>query len=226
MVESFDLDVAGSLVALDGDTPVGLANLGLRGERSWLGGIGVVSSHRRGGIGEQLTRALMDSARERGATKMLLEVITENAPAIALYEKLGFEHVRELEVLSLPEASGGGGAEEVPLEVAQALIGARREEPEPWQREDETIAHLIARDPAPQALVAGDAAAIYRMSGPAVSLVQAAGGDTGLGGIITELRALGPVSAVNYPARGAVSAVMREEGGEVTLRQHEMVAAL
>ena len=70
----------------------------------------------------------MDSARERGATEMLLEVITENAPAIALYEKLGFEHVRELEVLSLPEAAGGGGAEEAPLDVAQALIAARRED--------------------------------------------------------------------------------------------------
>ena len=168
----------------------------------------------------------MDSARERGATEMLLEVITENAPAIALYEKLGFEHVRELEVLSLPEAAGGGGAEEVPLDVAQALIAARREEPEPWQREDETLAHLLGREPAPQALVAGDAAAIYRMSGPTASLVQAAGGDTGLHGIIAALRALGPVSAVNYPAGGAVSTVMREAGAEVPLRQYEMVAAL
>jgi GNAT superfamily N-acetyltransferase len=226
MADVLDFDLACSRVALDGDTPVGLANLGLRGPRTWLGGIGVTPPARRRGIGEQLTRALMDSARERGATQMLLEVITENAPAIALYEKLGFEHVRELEVLSLPEAAGGGGAEEVPLDVAQALIAARREEPEPWQREDETVAHLIARDPAPRALVAGDAAAIYRMSGPAVSLVQAAGGDTGLSGIITELRALGPVSAVNFPAGGAVSAMMREAGAEVTLRQYEMVAPL
>jgi hypothetical protein len=147
----------------------------------------------------------MDSARERGATEMLLEVITENTPAIALYEKLGFEQIRELEVLSLPEAPAGGGAEEMPLDVAHALIAARREEPEPWQREDETVAHLVGREPALQALVAGDAAAIYRMSGPTASLVQASGGDTGLGGIITALRALGPVSAVNYPAGGAVS---------------------
>jgi ribosomal protein S18 acetylase RimI-like enzyme len=226
MVEAFDLDLGGSLVALDGDTPVGLANLGLRGERTWLGGVGVVPSHRRGGIGEQLTRALMDSARERGATAMLLEVITENTPAIALYEKLGFEHVRELELLSLPEAAGGGGAEEVPLDVAQALVAARREEPEPWQREDQTVAHLVGRDPAPQALVSGDAAAIYRMSGPAASLIQAAGGDTGLRGIITALRALGPVSAVNYPAGGAVSTVLREAGAEVPWRQYEMVAPL
>ena len=52
MVDVFDLDLGRSLVAYDGDTPVGLANLGLRGERTWLGGVGVVTSHRRRGIGE------------------------------------------------------------------------------------------------------------------------------------------------------------------------------
>ena len=168
----------------------------------------------------------MDGARERGATEMLLEVITENAPAIALYEKLGFEHLRELEVLSLADAPGGGGAEEMPLDVAQALIDARRDEPEPWQREDETLAHLLGREPAPQALVAGDAAAIYRLNGPTVSLIQAAGGDTGLREIAAALRALGPVSAVNYPAGGVVATALREAGAEVPLRQFEMVAPL
>ena len=50
------------------------------------------------------------------------------------------------------------------------------------------------------------------MSGPGVSLVQAAGGDTGCKAIVAALRALGPVSAVNYPAGGAVSAVLRAAG--------------
>ena len=44
MVDVLDFDLACSLVALDGDTPVGLANLGLRGDRTWLGGIGVVTA--------------------------------------------------------------------------------------------------------------------------------------------------------------------------------------
>lgn len=226
MVDIFDLDLAGSFVACDGDEPVGLANLGLRRDRTWLGGVGVVPAARRRGIGEQLTLALMQSARERGAAQMGLEVITGNAPAITLYRKLGFDILRELEVLSLPAADEGGPAQEVPVDVAQALISARREDPEPWQREDETVAHLASREPPPQALVAGDAAAIYRMSGPAVGLLQAAGGETGLKEIVATLRAIGPVSAVNYPAGGEVSVVLQGAGAEVTLRQHEMLAEL
>ena len=225
MTEVFDIDVARSVVAVDDGTRVGLANLGLRGERTWLGGVGVVAARRRTGVGELLTRGLMERAREAGATEMLLEVITKNTPAIALYEKLGFERVRELDVLSLPADPAGGLAEDVPLEVARALIAARRDGPEPWQRADETLAHLAARDLAPAALVSGDAAAIYR-PGPVVGLIQAAGGEGGLRAIVAALRAIGPVSAVNYPSGGEVSLALRNAGAEVSLRQYEMVAAL
>ena len=67
MVEVFDLDLAESLVAVDDGTPVGLANLGRRGARSWLGGVGVVRERRRERIGELLTRALLDRARRHSA---------------------------------------------------------------------------------------------------------------------------------------------------------------
>ena len=101
MVEVFDLDLSRSLVAVEGKRPVGLANLGLRGERTWLGGVGVVPDRRGSGVGESLTRLLLDQAREAGAREMVLEVIVDNAPAIALYEKVGFARTRELEVLTL-----------------------------------------------------------------------------------------------------------------------------
>ena len=101
MVEVFDLDLSRSLVAVERQRPVGLANLGRREERTWLGGVGVVPDRRGSGVGESLTRMLLDQAREAGAREMVLEVIVENAPAIALYEKLGFARTRELEVLSL-----------------------------------------------------------------------------------------------------------------------------
>jgi GNAT superfamily N-acetyltransferase len=101
MVEVFDLDLSESLVADDDDGPVGLANLGRRGRRTWLGGVGVVPEGRRQVIGELLTRELVERARALGADEMVLEVIVENGPAIRLYEKLGFVRTRELEVLSL-----------------------------------------------------------------------------------------------------------------------------
>jgi hypothetical protein len=77
MVGAFDLDLEQSLVAEDDGTPVGLANLGRRGWRTWLGGIGVVGSKRREGIGELLTRSLLDRADALRATEMTLEVIAE-----------------------------------------------------------------------------------------------------------------------------------------------------
>jgi hypothetical protein len=52
MVDVFDLDLSESLVAHDDDGPVGLANLGRWGRRTWLGGVGVVRQRRRQGIGE------------------------------------------------------------------------------------------------------------------------------------------------------------------------------
>lgn len=42
------------------------------------------------GLGTRLLRALMDTARSRGATEMLLEVRADNTAAIGLYEGAGF----------------------------------------------------------------------------------------------------------------------------------------
>jgi ribosomal protein S18 acetylase RimI-like enzyme len=226
MVDVFDLDLAESLVAVDDPSPVGLANLGRRGSRTWLGGVGVVPERRGEGIGEMLTRALIDRARGLGAEEMALEVIVDNRPAIALYEKLGFIRRRELEVLALDRDDSEESAEEVPLDVAQRLVRATREGEEPWQRSDETLEHLAARDSAPRGLTAGDAAAIYRSSGDGVGLVQAVGDGPELRAVISTLRAKGTVSAVNYPADGEVAAALRAAGAKVTLRQYEMFKPL
>lgn len=228
MIEIFDLDLAESLVAFDDGTPVGLANLGRRGARTWLGGVGVVPRQRRAGIGELLTRGLLDRARAIGAKEMVLEVIVQNGAAIALYEKLGFVRTRELDVLSLARSGSGdaAAAEAAPLDAVRALVRARRDGVEPWQRDDDTIERLIRREQAPEGIVAGDAAAIFLETAPSVGLVQAAGGERGLQAILTALRAKGTVSAVNYPTGGAVAGALKTAGAEVSLRQYEMVKRL
>jgi GNAT superfamily N-acetyltransferase len=227
MVHVFDLDLERSLVAVEDGTAVGLANLGRRGARTWLGGVGVIPSRRRRGIGELLTRGLLDQARAAGATEMALEVIVENHPAISLYEKLGFVRKRELDVLSLAagEADGGGVAS-ADLEDARALVRSRREETEPWQRSDETLDRLLHRDPAPEATAADEAVAIYRVTGDNVGLVQAAGSARGLTAILASLRARGKVTAVNYPTGGQVAAAFHALGADVSLRQYEMARRL
>ena len=55
--------------------------------------IAVAPDFRRQGIGKQLIVALMEQLQRRNVIALFLEVRVSNAPAIALYEKLGFEQV-------------------------------------------------------------------------------------------------------------------------------------
>jgi Acetyltransferase (GNAT) family len=132
------------------------------------------------GIGESLTRMLLDQAREAGAREMKLEVIVENAPAIALYEKLGFKRTRELEVLSLAAATGHPGGRETELQEGLRVAAASHDGPEPWQRADETVANLARRGSPPRAITLEGAAAVFSGDGERVSLLQAAGDTAGL----------------------------------------------
>jgi len=52
--------------------------------------IGVASTARRKGVARALLAAALPPARELGAAEVFLEVAVDNAPAIALYEGLGF----------------------------------------------------------------------------------------------------------------------------------------
>jgi RimJ/RimL family protein N-acetyltransferase len=54
-------------------------------------GIGVLEAHRGRGIGRALMAALEGWARGAGIHRLQLPVVTSNAPAIALYRKVGFE---------------------------------------------------------------------------------------------------------------------------------------
>jgi RimJ/RimL family protein N-acetyltransferase len=54
-------------------------------------GVMVAAGHRRLGIGTALMGAAEDWARDARVTKLELHVFPHNTPAIALYEKLGYE---------------------------------------------------------------------------------------------------------------------------------------
>jgi ribosomal protein S18 acetylase RimI-like enzyme len=53
-------------------------------------GMGVVATHRRKGIGEQLLSTAIDDAHSKGIERIEMEVFSTNVGAIALYQKLGF----------------------------------------------------------------------------------------------------------------------------------------
>ncbi|GAA4699786.1 GNAT family N-acetyltransferase [Nocardioides nanhaiensis] len=63
----------------------------------WVGfrSIDVAPEHRRRGLALAVMESLLDWGAEQGATTAYLQVLADNAPALALYERLGFtEHHR------------------------------------------------------------------------------------------------------------------------------------
>lgn len=78
-------------VRADAGTVVGYAGLWFDGDISQVMTIGVAHPVQRQGVGAALLSALVERSRELGATAVLLEVAVDNAPAMALYERFGFE---------------------------------------------------------------------------------------------------------------------------------------
>ena len=122
MSRIWDDDLDASRVAIVDGEPAGICKLGIRGDRGWIAGIGISTAHRGQGVGEELMRGVLDVARDRGLREVWLEVLVQNEPAIRLYEKLGFEHVRDLEVWTLDARSGR--RPERPTRPARAGAGA------------------------------------------------------------------------------------------------------
>jgi GNAT superfamily N-acetyltransferase len=215
MDNAFDLDLDASRVAFRDGESVGLGNLGLRGEDAWIGGVGVVSGSRRSGVGEALMRGLHEQARERGVRRIWLEVIVENTGAFALYEKLGYELVQDVEVWTLPGAEGELAGREVPPGEAKAQLS---EQHEPWQRADGTLANYDDV----RGLVTDSGAMLFCVRASA-QLQQYAGEPEPL---IRALRSFGDVYILNLPADDPAATVLRELGGSVVVRQHEMLLEL
>jgi GNAT superfamily N-acetyltransferase len=215
MDDAFDLDLDASRIAFRDGQPVGLGNLGLRGEEAWIGGVGVVAGARRSGVGEALMRALHEQALERGVRRVWLEVIVENTGALALYEKLGYERVQDVEVWTLPGADDARAGRQVPAAEAKAQLPARHE---PWQRADGTLSHYDDV----RGLVTDTGAMLFCVRSTAQ--LQQYGGDPEP--LLRALRTFKDVQVLNLPVDDPAAQVFRELGGSVVVRQHEMVLAL
>ena len=85
-----------SVLAFDGHQPVGLVNC-IEGFSTFackplvnVHDVAVLASHRGRGIAEQMLALAETMARERGAVKMTLEVLSGNHGAVRLYERIGY----------------------------------------------------------------------------------------------------------------------------------------
>ena len=85
-----------SVLAFDGEAPVGLVNC-IEGFSSFackplvnVHDVAVLASHRGRGIAEAMLAEAERIAVERGAVKMTLEVLAGNVPAMRLYQRVGY----------------------------------------------------------------------------------------------------------------------------------------
>jgi len=95
------------LVAECGGQVVGEGIALLRHHKQSLSGrvysLAVDPAHRGQRIGERLRRAMVEQLRDRGVRRVYLEVEASNAPAVQLYERLGFRRIG-----GLPDYYGDG----------------------------------------------------------------------------------------------------------------------
>jgi GNAT superfamily N-acetyltransferase len=146
-LRSEHVDLAASLVAFDGEAPAGLALIARRGSTARVAAMGVVTAARKSGLGRTLLDATLEQARARGERRVLLEVIEQNLPARALYERSGFVTTRRLVGFRAPPLANESEApppptalEERPLEDLVRAYLAEADPDLPWQLAPATIA--------------------------------------------------------------------------------------
>lgn len=167
------VDLERSVGCFDGDEVVGFS---LNGFGKWNGketvydaGTGVIPCRRRRGASEGMFNFMVPVFRDAGAEQYLLEVITNNTPAVKLYEKLGFHIERELVFMEAPADLDASTRPNVDVEIrtmTAADLGRLREmwDARPsWQNSNDAIARSEPLKTIIGAFVDGDCAgyAVY-----------------------------------------------------------------
>jgi ribosomal protein S18 acetylase RimI-like enzyme len=115
--------------AFDGDRMVGfyINGLGQWNEKktAYDAGTGVIPECRGRGVAKELFAFLVPRLKEAGVCQYLLEVLSSNVPAAALYRKLGFVDTRRLAVFKSGPQKGTRGT--------GALVDIRRVEEPEWR---------------------------------------------------------------------------------------------
>ena len=172
-IRTENLDLLRSVVIQQGGDAVGIALIGLRGERAWCGGFGVAAAARGQGYAHRLAAAMLDQARAAGVHEFSLEVLTRNAPAITTYLRAGMRARRDLRVLEWrsPENQEQGTKDKEQTRNLQPLISnlqsstllehftALHPVPAAWQRDLPAL--LVRAGLQSLAIMAGDRPVAY-----------------------------------------------------------------
>ena len=152
----------------------------------------------------------MEKVLEDAPPSMSLEVIEQNEPALRLYETLGFERSRILEIWTLD-------GELPPADARTTEPSPLDQDGLPWQRDARSL-----RDGYERIEVDGGAALIR--AGSNVNVLQLAARDAAAAAeLLSAARGRGDsLRYVNVPEGDPASAALRALGGRLDLRQFEM----
>ncbi len=141
-VQSVDLKL--SLVAYDGRRPIGLALIGRRRTHGWLYDFGVNRSYRGQGVATRLLQTSTREAAKAGVRDIELDVWEKRDDAIRLYQRAGFQHVRNYLMFHATGAQLDLSANDLPpdgqatSDLVETIIpwyAAAESEPQPaWDR--------------------------------------------------------------------------------------------
>ena len=229
-IRAGNLDLDSSLVLVDAGTLVGFSFLGRRGDRGWIGGVGVAPDHRGKGVARALFAEHMSLARQLGLARVQLEVLRQNW-AKKVYAGVGFATTRDLVMLAgtLPRVAVAPDRARAETEGTLFEHHARLHAAFPacWQREVDTLragsaAEMLAIGPevAPTAmLMLGTQAGALRIrDGAALDEAEAEK-------LVAALSARYPeasVTVVNEPEGSPLHRTLLAAGLVEKLVQHEM----
>ncbi len=224
MVTLHDLDLDASIVAVDAGTPVAVGVLGIRGRTGWVGGMGVLPERRREGLGRLVTEALLRNAERRGVRRVRLEVLEQNAPALAVYRALGFRELGDVVVWQLDEPPDGDDAVDADVDDVVAELAPSGADA-PWQRNAATIARLRDAGAELVAVRAEGGAALFTTAETRAALQEMSAPSAAVAS--TLLRAAFERGAeallwLNAPVEGSGADAMRAAGATQLALQHEL----
>jgi GNAT superfamily N-acetyltransferase len=168
IVGTQSIDLAASRSVRAGGREVGFIFIASRGLSRRVAAMGVLPDFRGQGIGRAIIEETVGAARREGYRRMLLEVIEDNAVAMALYRSLGFEGRRVLVSYDRPAQESEPETQDElteidPREVARAIVH-EGEGDLPWQRSGESMFNI--RPPSRAWSLGGNAfAVVSRITG-------------------------------------------------------------
>jgi GNAT superfamily N-acetyltransferase len=120
--------------------------------------MGIATAFRRRGLGRSMLQRAIADARALGTRTITLEVIAENAAAIALYEANGFAKTRRLVGFVRGDSPAGAGVlEEIDPALFAGVVAREGDDDLPWQLSAATFA---AATPPARAFRCGEAYAL------------------------------------------------------------------